>query len=89
MDDIMNVSAENIFNHDNDPDGFDIICEASELGLSPGTPPDEITLKLPSAEVIKFELCARVVDNVDRLLHWSYWNEGMGFPAINLQILND
>ena len=93
------VSDENIFEHDDggasdadgstDLRGFDIIFEASELGLPPGEPPAEITLKLPNKEVIKFEFCGPVVGSCDRLLHWSYWNKGDGGMAINLKILND
>jgi len=90
------VPIENIFEHDDDPTGFDIIFEASELGLPPGKPPDEITLELPNREVIKFDCCGRVVDQkrvgdqwVDNLLYWSYWNESGATQAINLKILND
>ena len=84
------VPIENIFELDDDPSGFDIIFEASEFGIPPGcNPPDEITLKLPSGEVIKFDCCGQVVGSCDRLLYWSYWNESNEAQAINLKILND
>jgi|TARA_Y100000310_G_scaffold295708_1_gene327311 hypothetical protein len=85
---MIQVRSENIWIHNDDPTGFDIIFEASELRLPPGRSPTRITLKLPNSEVVTFEKCGRCEDGNGNFLYWSYWNEDDD-QAINLKILND
>ena len=82
------VTHENIWIHSDDPTGFDLIYEASELRLPPGRLPTRITLRLPNSEAVTFEKCGQCLDGQGNFLYWSYWNDDDD-QAINLKILND
>ena len=84
---VVVAAAENIY-RDDEP-GFDIIFEASEIGIPPGNPPDEITVSIPTmSKIIKFGLCGSTVKPNGEFMYWSYWNEAPQ-EAIQLKIFND
>jgi len=86
----VKVTAEHIFVDEGDPSGYDIVVEASELGCPPGqTPPDWVTLEVPSGDMVKLERLGQCVDENDTFLYWSYFNESGEELAIQLKVFND
>jgi len=89
----MKVTKEHIFHHDDDPTGFDIIVEASEIGIGPvwESPPSTVEIQMPTGDSVEFHIAGSVREAAamgGRFLWWSYWNTGFG-TAINLKVLND
>ena len=89
----MKVTKENIFHNDEDPEGFDIIVEASEIGIGPvwESPPPIVEIEMPAGDTLEFLIAGSVREAAamgGRVLYWSYWNTGFG-TAINLKVLND
>ena len=89
----MKVTKENIFHNDDDPTGFDIIVEASEIGIGPvwESPPSTVEIQMPAGDSVEFHIAGSVREAAavgGRFLYWSYWNAGSG-TAINLKVLND
>jgi len=82
----MKVTQDQIFTDDNDSSGFDVRVNVAALGCTTNDPPGQVSIELPSGEVVEFDLCAEAVGSCDQFLYWSYWNEGMEAPAINLQV---
>lgn len=89
----MKVTKEHIFHDDADPTGFDIIVEASEIGIGPvwESPPPIVEIEMPAGDTLEFHIAGSVREAAavgGRFLYWSYWNTGFG-TAINLKVLND
>jgi hypothetical protein len=80
----MKVTQDQIFT-DDDSSGFDVRVNATALGCTTNDMPGQVSIELPSGEVVEFDLCGEVVGSCDRFLYWSYWNEDWA-AAINLQV---
>ena len=54
----MKVTKENIFHNDDDPTGFDIIVEASEIGIGPvwESPPPIVEIEMPAGDTLEFHI---------------------------------
>ena len=82
----MNITDEHIIRDDNP--GYDIVLDASELGVTPGKePPAKLKLTVPSGEEVEVELMGEVINSEGEFQYWSYWNEHPADP-INLKVFS-
>jgi len=84
----MKVTDEHIFKKKGGS-GFDIVLDASELGVPPGKePPAKLSLTVPNGKEIEVELMGEVINAEGEFQYWSYFNEWPEEP-VNLKVFND
>jgi hypothetical protein len=76
------------WHRDNDKGEGELVAEASELGLEPGSLPNAVEVYSPTTGATRtFKLAGREVGPLNEVIGWSYWDDEV--PVVQLRILND
>lgn len=76
------------WHRDNDKGEGELVAEASELGLAPGSLPNTVEIYSPvTGNTRIFRLAGREVNRLNEVIGWSYWDNES--PVVQVRILND
>lgn len=75
--------------HRDNPEGEgELVADASELGLAPGSLPKVVEVHSPATGKTRvFTLAGQEVNRLNEVIGWSYWDDE--FPVVQVRILND